>query len=427
MARDNDSILQTKWGDSQQALVGTADDDQVGTLQRRDGYPDSYRQIGGDKPQLTQFNQILNELYAIAVEVNRRGAALEWSSDIQYTHPACVIGANGIVYSSVQDSENRNPVGDNAQTYWKKVGRGDLRWINTVNYQHPSIVENAGDLYITTNPSINVVPSTDYDYSHWKPVSDSELAWRSTKIYSHPTLVVASNGIIYTSVRNSHGNNPVTDSNRQFWRAIIGYDVASNSEVIGGTVRNKIVSPSGLQALTSTESRRGIIEIATQNEADAGVDDQRALTPFKAKNTINKILDEVLPLRFVGSLYVAQTSGNRTLTLVPNWQTRYDKIAFVIIASGYDYTGLDASAVSRIRVLDTSSITLVESVSSRSNKRNLGSVSAGGTYGLEASSTTDNSKIFIKYRRDIARPGITGDASIIEIILFNDNQRIRTF
>ena len=363
MARDNDSILQTEWGDSQQALVGTADDDQVGTLQRRDGYPDSYRQIGGDKPQLTQFNQILNELYAIGVEVNRRGAALEWSSDIQYTHPACVIGQNGIVYSSVQDSENRNPVGDNAQTYWKKVGRGDLRWINTVNYQHPSIVENAGDLYITTNPSINVVPSTDYDYSHWKPVSDSELAWRSTKIYSHPTLVVASNGIIYTSVRNSHGNNPVTDSNRQFWRAIIGYDVASNSEVIGGTVRNKIVSPSGLHTLTATESRRGLIEIADQNESNLGLDDERALTPLKLKRILSKfifreILFESASTRGTTGVRQSSTSFRYDITISKNWNEF--KYLEIVYAFSEPPTGNKDRGVSMIRT--PSGSTLVASL-----------------------------------------------------------------
>jgi hypothetical protein len=55
--------------------------------------------------------------------------------------------------------------------------------------------------------------------------------------------------------------------------------LATAAQTQAGTDAVKAVTPAGLAALTATTGRRGLIEIATTEEAQAGTDDLRALTP----------------------------------------------------------------------------------------------------------------------------------------------------
>lgn len=90
----------------------------VPPLNRLEGWPDSYSQPDGNPLRRQVFNQILHEITAMLHELNQHGL-LEWHAEIRYSHPAAVMGSNGLFYSSVQDSLNQDPTADASNTYWK--------------------------------------------------------------------------------------------------------------------------------------------------------------------------------------------------------------------------------------------------------------------------------------------------------------------
>ena len=53
------------------------------------------------------------------MEINVHGAGLEWDSSISYEHPALVTGSDALLYVSVQDSTNVDPVTDSGESHWK--------------------------------------------------------------------------------------------------------------------------------------------------------------------------------------------------------------------------------------------------------------------------------------------------------------------
>lgn len=89
-------------------------------LTRSVGWPDSYFQTGGDNPEGEVFNQMFAELTAFAVELISKTVLL-WDSAVQYDHPALCRGSNGVLYDSVQDSLNVNPVNDADGSHWRPL------------------------------------------------------------------------------------------------------------------------------------------------------------------------------------------------------------------------------------------------------------------------------------------------------------------
>jgi hypothetical protein len=83
---------------------------------------------------------------------------------------------------------------------------------------------------------------------------------------------------------------------------------STDSETIAGTAADLAVTPLSLQALTATESRRGLIEVATQAEANAN-DDTRALTAAKVRNLPH------MPWAYSAGLNAIPGSGVTTITL----------------------------------------------------------------------------------------------------------------
>ena len=55
------------------------------------------------------------------MEINVHGAGLEWDSSISYEHPALVTGSDALLYVSVQDSTNVDPVTDSGESHWKPL------------------------------------------------------------------------------------------------------------------------------------------------------------------------------------------------------------------------------------------------------------------------------------------------------------------
>lgn len=56
-------------------------------------------------------------------------------------------------------------------------------------------------------------------------------------------------------------------------------EIATTEEAQAGTDKTRIVTPFTLQQVTATTERKGVLEIATNSEAQAGTDNTRALTP----------------------------------------------------------------------------------------------------------------------------------------------------
>ena len=113
MVRDADAKQIAKW-----AASGDVATPESRGLARATGWPSSYSQTGGNLPSREVFNQLLRELTALAVELNTRGM-LDWDSGITYVHPAFVVGTDGNLYVSVQNSQGVNPVTDSAAGSWR--------------------------------------------------------------------------------------------------------------------------------------------------------------------------------------------------------------------------------------------------------------------------------------------------------------------
>jgi hypothetical protein len=58
-------------------------------------------------------------------------------------------------------------------------------------------------------------------------------------------------------------------------------EIATTAEAQAGTDDERIITPKKLQDVTATDTRKGVIELATTAEAEAGSDNSRAVTPAK--------------------------------------------------------------------------------------------------------------------------------------------------
>ncbi len=99
----------------------------------------------------------------------------------------------------------------------------------------------------------------------------------------------------------------MTDTERVLTPKSLG-DVKATDEDAQGSTNDRFVTPQGLHNRTATTTRRGIAEIATQAEVDAGNDSQRIVTP----QTLRQNLDEAFS---VFGKYV-QNIGNGSATSI---------------------------------------------------------------------------------------------------------------
>ena len=93
-------------------------------------------------------------------------------------------------------------------------------------------------------------------------VHGAGLEWDSSISYEHPAWVTGSDARLYGSVQDSTGVDPVGDDDKSHWRPLIDSDTGV------------IVPPPNASA-----TERGIVELATNAEAAAGTDAERAITP----------------------------------------------------------------------------------------------------------------------------------------------------
>lgn len=232
LTRDAAALRIRKWATAAGALKQTPE---TAGLTRSNGYTAPY---GVDQfVQLETFNGLLEEITAGLAELAESGAFLPWNAAQQYRHYAYVVGSNGIVYKSVQDSLNQNPTTDSNNTYWE-----------------PIIAARAAtgtELEAGTSSSLIVTP----------------LRLLSALFKS-----------------NVHSR----------WRALTNrYGLvrrATSGEVSGRTGDGYVRSadlPVGISPPNSSTQVRGLIRTATQDEADAGSATQPAMTPALVQRRVN--------------------------------------------------------------------------------------------------------------------------------------------
>ena len=121
MPIDDDAVGIVKWGTGAGASDFNTPAD-VGFAEA-DGWPLAYGTPGsGSEPQREVFNWQWRRMTALAVELLTHGGGLPWDSRISYLHPASVMGSDGMLYQSVQDSTNQDPTTDTSDTHWQQVG-----------------------------------------------------------------------------------------------------------------------------------------------------------------------------------------------------------------------------------------------------------------------------------------------------------------
>jgi hypothetical protein len=103
------------------------------------------------------------------------------------------------------------------------------------------------------------------------------------------SYVQGSNGVVYKSVAASGpvttAQDPTTDVTDTYWSVAF----ASNTQ--------------------ATESVRGSVELATTAEAEAGTDDERAMTPLKVKQAIEEFASSSLPFGYFSGFTLTNNSG----------------------------------------------------------------------------------------------------------------------
>lgn len=88
----------------------------------------------------------------------------------------------------------------------------------------------------------------------------------------------------FTSRINNNTGNPKdhpddwSDSDANF---------ATNEEAQAGVVSNKVISPSNLASVTATEARKGLVQLATNEEVIQGTDITKAITPASFLNAFS--------------------------------------------------------------------------------------------------------------------------------------------
>ena len=100
----------------------TVPEDRTPAIDRANGWTSAFAQPGGPTPAYEVFNQIMNEITALLEYLRDHGALAEWNAAVSYDHPAFVVGSNGTVYQSAQDSLNQDPTSDADGTYWTVFG-----------------------------------------------------------------------------------------------------------------------------------------------------------------------------------------------------------------------------------------------------------------------------------------------------------------
>ncbi len=156
------------------------------------------------------------------------------------------------------------------------------------------------------------------------------LEWSSGQDYEHPAFVTTATGKIYVSTRASGPNeggavNPISNSPVR-WAEVPGaasltergvVELASVSETQAGSDATRAVTPAGLAQLTATTGRRGLVEVATVAEAQTSGNSLLAVSPAGARSLRRIYRSPDITWQNVDN--ISFWSANHNLGGVPDW------------------------------------------------------------------------------------------------------------
>lgn len=182
---------------------------------------------------------------------------------------------------------------------------------NAEDQSRYKIVELTGTL---TGNVIVQVPAVSKEYVIW----DSTTRDGSTITLR---LGAAGNTLVLPAV-TSRGISVTTDGTD--WRFTVPeasvtipglVELATDTEAQTGTDTTRAITAANLQAVTATEARKGVIELATAAEAQTGTDTTRALTPATLQAvTATEVRKGIVELATAAE---AQTGADPTRVLTP--------------------------------------------------------------------------------------------------------------
>lgn len=68
--------------------------------------------------------------------------------------------------------------------------------------------------------------------------------------------------------------------------------IATNQEIEAGTVNNKAITPLGLASRVASTVKTGLVQLATNQEAELGLDSSKAITPAALMNLFKKLHED---------------------------------------------------------------------------------------------------------------------------------------
>jgi len=96
MTRDNDAVLLRKWAETGDVQLPSA-----AGLNRAEGWPLAYSQVGGAAPEREVFNQLFKEVSAGILELNTSGPFLDYDIRVDYNPGVIVKGSDGQLYEAL--------------------------------------------------------------------------------------------------------------------------------------------------------------------------------------------------------------------------------------------------------------------------------------------------------------------------------------
>lgn len=130
------------------------------------------------------------------------------------------------------------------------------------------------------------------------------------------------------------GNKVVDVSNVATATAQGIVELATNAEAQAGTDSDRAVTPAALASRSATTSRTGLVELATQTEVNAGTDTTRAVTASTLRNSTN------LPFKMASGIVGTSSAAYVTVTL-PSGFTQPPNV----VSSGGEHGSVGVSRV----------------------------------------------------------------------------------